>query len=311
MIWAGNFVRIFLPYKNVTNGNIDEFAGEQVRQLIDAIHAQGAKCGTQTDIMGSAFYGEVPACGGRDVQYFTLGERLHGGFLRGEPAHALGASRAARHAVPRRSALRHPRRHRIRQLRRPGSPSCAAADAPHCVVFALCRFPRCPQRRCGRISDADFLALGASCVMCRPCHAVRNAPAPRYSRAVWCPLCTKQALCATTFAKTVSEGLFGAFEWVGDAPFGATASEMPWLERCAWGRFFWRKHQRGLLRQIFQGCCRKRAVWCFCGNTVSVMSRVSGLSAESCSGTGGHGGADRDGVDGGASWGCPEREGVS
>ena len=191
MIWAGNFVRIFLPYKNVTNGNIDEFAGEQVRQLIDAIHAQGAKCGTQTDIMGSAFYGEVPARGGRDVQYFTLGERLHGGFLRGEPAHALGASRAARHAVPRRSALSTPAAAsdppasaaRLSFLRRSGCSSLCR--------FALCRFPRCPQKRCGRISDADFLALGASCVMCRPCYAVRNAPAPRYSRAVWCPLCTK------------------------------------------------------------------------------------------------------------------------
>ena len=157
MIWAGNFVRIFLPYKNVTNGNIDEFAGEQVRQLIDAIHAQGAKCGTQTDIMGSAFSGEVPARGGRDVQYFTLGERLHGGFLRGEPAHALGASRAARHAVPRRSALRHPRRHRIRQLRRPGSPSCAAADAPHCVVLPSVAFHVAPREGASAYLMQTFL----------------------------------------------------------------------------------------------------------------------------------------------------------
>lgn len=99
MIWAENFVRIFLPYKNVTNGNIDEFADEQVRQLIDAIHAQGAKCGTQTDIMGSAFYGEVPARGGRDVQYFTLGERLHGGFLRGGCQEVQGLGPQEQHAT--------------------------------------------------------------------------------------------------------------------------------------------------------------------------------------------------------------------
>lgn len=74
MIWVENFAHIFLPYKNAINANIDEFTDEQVRQLTDAIHAEGAKCGTQTDIMGSAFYKEVSARGGHDAQYFTLEE---------------------------------------------------------------------------------------------------------------------------------------------------------------------------------------------------------------------------------------------
>lgn len=193
MIWAENFVRIFLPYKNVINGNIDEFADEHVRQLIDAIHAQGAKYGTQTDIMGSAFYGEVSARGGRDAQYFALDEidymvdsyvaavkKFKAWGLKSSTPRSSSASCASTPAVasdPPASAAR------LSCLRRSGCSSLCR--------FALCRFPRCLQRRCGRISDADFIAPGASCVMCRPCHVVKNAPAPRYSRAVWCPLCTK------------------------------------------------------------------------------------------------------------------------
>lgn len=74
MIFVENFCHIFLPYTNIINGNIDEFTDEQVKKLTDAIHAEGAKCGTQTDIMGSAFYSEVSARGGHDAMYFTTEE---------------------------------------------------------------------------------------------------------------------------------------------------------------------------------------------------------------------------------------------
>ncbi|OUO92487.1 hypothetical protein B5F40_00900 [Gordonibacter sp. An230] len=74
MIWVENFCHIFLPYKNTINGNIDEFTDEQVKQLTDTIHAEGAKCGTQTDIMGSAFYTMVVGRGGHDASLFTLDE---------------------------------------------------------------------------------------------------------------------------------------------------------------------------------------------------------------------------------------------
>lgn len=74
MIWVENFSHIFLPYKNVINANIDEFTDEQVRELTDAIHAAGAKCGTQTDSMGSGFFSEITARGegAYDCTNFTL-----------------------------------------------------------------------------------------------------------------------------------------------------------------------------------------------------------------------------------------------
>jgi 2,4-dienoyl-CoA reductase-like NADH-dependent reductase (Old Yellow Enzyme family)/thioredoxin reductase len=74
MIWVENFAHIFVPYINVINANLDEFTDEQVMALTSAIHAAGAKCGTQSDIMGSAFYGEVTARGGHDAKYFTVEE---------------------------------------------------------------------------------------------------------------------------------------------------------------------------------------------------------------------------------------------
>lgn len=73
MIWVENFAHIFTPYTNVINANIDEFSDEDIVALTDAIHAEGAKCGTQTDMMGSAFMGEITARGEGvyDCQYFT------------------------------------------------------------------------------------------------------------------------------------------------------------------------------------------------------------------------------------------------
>ncbi len=59
MIWVENFAHIFTPYTNIINANIDEFSDEDILALTDAIHAEGAKCGTQTDMMGSAFMTEI------------------------------------------------------------------------------------------------------------------------------------------------------------------------------------------------------------------------------------------------------------
>lgn len=67
MIWVENFAHIFTPYTNRINGNIDEFTDEQVRQLTDAIHAAGAKCGTQSDYMGSEFFTMITARGGDEA----------------------------------------------------------------------------------------------------------------------------------------------------------------------------------------------------------------------------------------------------
>lgn len=78
MIYVENFAHIFQPYTNIINANLDEFTDEQIKQLTDAIHAEGAKCGTQTDIMGSAFYSEVCARDesghGQDAALFTTDE---------------------------------------------------------------------------------------------------------------------------------------------------------------------------------------------------------------------------------------------
>ena len=71
MIWVENFAHIFIPYTNMINGNIDEFTDEQVRKLTDALHAEGAKCGTQTDYMGSKFFSGITARGGYDTKYIT------------------------------------------------------------------------------------------------------------------------------------------------------------------------------------------------------------------------------------------------
>ncbi len=73
MIWVENFCHIFTPYTCSINANIDEFTDEQIKQLVDAIHAEGAKCGTQTDMMGSTFMTEIVTAGGGtyDCQYMT------------------------------------------------------------------------------------------------------------------------------------------------------------------------------------------------------------------------------------------------
>ena len=73
MIWVENFCHIFTPYTCSINANIDEFTDEQVKQLVDAIHAEGAKCGTQSDMMGSTFMSEIVTAGGGtyDCQYMT------------------------------------------------------------------------------------------------------------------------------------------------------------------------------------------------------------------------------------------------
>ena len=73
MIWVENFAHIFTPYTCSINANIDEFTDEQVKQLVDAIHNEGAKCGTQSDMMGSTFMTEIVTAGGGtyDCQYMT------------------------------------------------------------------------------------------------------------------------------------------------------------------------------------------------------------------------------------------------
>jgi 2,4-dienoyl-CoA reductase-like NADH-dependent reductase (Old Yellow Enzyme family) len=74
MIIVENFAHIFQPYTNVINANLDDFTDEEIHALTDAIHAAGAKCATQTDIMGSAFFGEITARGGLDANLLTVDE---------------------------------------------------------------------------------------------------------------------------------------------------------------------------------------------------------------------------------------------
>jgi 2,4-dienoyl-CoA reductase-like NADH-dependent reductase (Old Yellow Enzyme family)/thioredoxin reductase len=63
LIWVKNFTHIFLGYTHIATPNIDTFVDEDVIRLTDAIHAAGAKCGTQTDLMGSAFQSGIASRG--------------------------------------------------------------------------------------------------------------------------------------------------------------------------------------------------------------------------------------------------------
>lgn len=74
MIWVETFAHIYQPYTHKRFPNIDEYDDDQVRAFVDALHAEGAKVGTQTDIMSSAFLTELQSRGAMDAALFSTDE---------------------------------------------------------------------------------------------------------------------------------------------------------------------------------------------------------------------------------------------
>ena len=72
MVWVENFNHIFQPYTHFALPNIDDIDPEEVKQLTAAIHAEGAKCGTQSDFMASRFYSELNTRYDHDTRAITV-----------------------------------------------------------------------------------------------------------------------------------------------------------------------------------------------------------------------------------------------